>query len=235
MTALLAVLLAAAAAAALAGDPPNLLRARLEPVGRGTAAARRAAWMGVVRRRWPRQRQEDPDVVEACLALSAELKAGVPVPRALAATASERPTLLGPAADRLAIGGDVAAVLREAADRPGAGALRALAAGWTVTELTGAPLSRVLVAVADSLRAEAAVRREAKAQLAMVRTTARLLAALPFGTLLLLSGGDGAAVAFLFGSPYGWACLGSALLFAGAGMAWVGRLARSAVRSAWEA
>lgn len=186
-----------------------------------------------MRRRRP-QPPRDAEIVDACLALSAELQAGVSVPRALAASAREWPALLGTAAGRSVIGGDVAAALRETAERPGAGALRAVAAGWTVTELTGAPLSRVLVAVADSLRAEAAVRREIHAQLATVRTTARLLAALPFGTLLLLSGGDGAAVAFLLGSHYGWACLAGAVLFAGAGMWWVNRLARSAGRSMWE-
>lgn len=233
MTALLAVLVAGAAAAAVTGGRPDLLRARLGPPGGGRTGAGRVGRNVRIRRRQPQH--QEADVVEACLALSAELRSGVPVPRALAAAAQEWPALLGPAAGRSAIGGDVAAALRESAERPGAGALRAVAAGWTVTELTGAPLSRVLVAVADSLRAEAAVRREADAQLAMVRTTSRLLAALPFGTLLLLSGGDGAAVGFLVGSPYGWACLGAALLFVGAGMWWVNRLARSAARSVWEA
>jgi tight adherence protein B len=91
----------------------------------------------------------------------------------------------------------------------------------------------VLVAVADSLRADAAVRREAESQLAAVRATSWLLALLPVGTLLLLSGGGGAPLRFLTGSPYGLACLGTAAALVGLGLWWIDRLARSAVKSVW--
>jgi tight adherence protein B len=253
----LAAVLAAVAAGLLAGHRPSLIAVRLAEShggaphrlvrlrhGRPTSASRdvrpRAG------RRWIRPAtkpfaggadvlRRDADVVEACLALAAELQAGAPVARAMAAVAEDWPELFGSAAVRAATGGDVAAALREAATAPGAASLRAVAAGWEVTDCTGAPLSRVVVAVADSLRTEAAVRREASSQLATARATARILALLPFGTLLLLSGGDGAAIAFLVSSPIGLACLGGAIAFVGVGLWWVGRLTRSATRSAWEA
>lgn len=257
MTAALATVLAAVAAGLLTGGRPSLLAARLalgdsgvsHRFGRLRSGRPSSAAAGVrprTRRRWSRlvtqqlaagafTSRREAAVVEACLALAAELKVGAPVARAVAAVAEEWPELFGSAATRAATGGDVAAALREAAAAPGAASLRAVAAGWEVTDCTGAPLSRVVVAVADSLRTEAAVRREAATQLATARATARILALLPFGTLLLLSGGDGAAVAFLVSSPIGLACLGGAILFVGIGLWWVGRLARSATRSAWEA
>lgn len=257
MTGALAAVLAAVAAGLLAGRRPSLLTARLAPGGSGlpTRLNRlrngRQSSVTVGRRprterRWRRlltrplagsavTSRRDADVVDACLALATELQAGAPVARAVATVAKDWPELFGSAAARAATGGDVAAALREAAKAPGAASLRAVAAGWQITDCTGAPLSRVVVAVADSLRTEAAVRREASAQLATARATARILAVLPFGTLLLLSGGDGAAIAFLVSSPIGLVCLAGAIVFVGIGLWWVGRLARSATRSAWEA
>jgi tight adherence protein B len=66
-----------------------------------------------------------------------------------------------------------------------------------------------------------------------VRATSWLLALLPVGTLLLLSGGGGAPLRFLTGSPYGLACLGTAAALVGLGLWWIDRLARSAVKSVW--
>lgn len=257
MTAALAAVLAAVAAGLLAGRRPSLLAARLALVDGGVRrrlipprfggpSSATTLVRAHIRRRWSRLVTQplagsaivlprEADVVDACLALAAELQAGAPVARAMAAVAEDWPELFGSAAVRAATGGDVAAALREAAAASGAASLRAVAAGWEVTDCTGAPLSHVVVAVADSLRTEAAVRREASTQLATARATARLLAVLPFGTLLVLSGGDGAAIAFLISNPIGLACLGGAISFVGIGLWWVGRLANSATRSAWEA
>jgi tight adherence protein B len=179
------------------------------------------------------RRRRESDAVEACLALAADLRAGVPVRRALESVAADWPELFAPAAGRAAVGADVVSALREEARKPGAAALAAVAAGWEVSERTGAALASVLVAVADSLRADAAVRREAESQLAAVRATSWLLALLPVGTLLLLSGGGGAPLRFLTGSPYGLACLGTAAALVGLGLWWIDRLARSAVKSVW--
>lgn len=192
-------------------------------------------------RYWSRQRsrsagqQRTADVAEACLALAGELRIGLPPERAMAAVAVEWTDLFGAAARRAAVGGDPAAALRTTAKQPGAQPLAAVACAWEVSGRTGASLSSVLVAVSDSLRTEAAIRREAESQLASVRATSRLLALLPVGTLLLFSTSGGRTpVEFLLRSPYGVACLVAALGFIAIGLAWVDRTARRATRSAWD-
>ena len=195
-----------------------------------------AGWSGPLRRRARRAgRDRTEAVTEACLALSAELGTGVPPGRALGAVAETFPDLLGPAAAQAALGGDVASELRRSATTPGAGALRAVAAAWEVCERTGAGLGQVLDRVADSLRADEAVRREASAHLASVRATTRLLAVLPIVTLLVLSGGGGRPLAFLLGTPVGVLCLGLGALLTLAGTVWVERMAAAATRSSWTA
>lgn len=175
----------------------------------------------------------ESDIAEICLALSAELRSGLPMGAAVAAVAADWPDLLGDVAGQSAIGGDVAAALRRAGRPDGASALNAVAAAWEVAERTGAPLSRVLLAVADSLRMAAAARREAHSQLATARSTARLMAILPFGTLVMLSGGEQAAIRFLVTTPVGLVCLGVAAVLAGLGLWWVGRVSRTATGTVW--
>lgn len=195
--------------------------------------------LGVLRRVIARLRASrrsegrENDVSEICLALSAELQSGVPMGKAVTEVAADWPDLLGEVAGQVAVGGEVAEAFRRVAELPGAGALNAVAAAWDVAERTGAPLSRVLLAVADSLRMAVTARREAQSQLATARATARLMAVLPFGTLLLLSSGDRAAVRFLFTTPVGWVCLGIAGSLAALGMWWVDRVSRTTSATVW--
>jgi tight adherence protein B len=236
----LAILLAASAAALAFGGRPSLLASRLGPRQRGGhdlsrafAALRPIAGLRrrVTAARDRRRRQSE--VAEACLLLASTLRTGVAARQALETAAAEWPDVFGPAARGAAIGGDVPVALRDAALKPGCGALAGVAAGWEVSERTGASLSHVIVAVADSLRGEAAVRREADAQLSTVRATSRLLALLPVGTLLLLSGGNGTAMDFLLGSPFGVASVIVAAALVGSGLWWIHRLTKSAIRSPW--
>ena len=179
-----------------------------------------------------RSRECESTVAEACIALAADLRSGLHPRQALQVAAVEWPSLFGQAAGRADIGGDVAPALRAVAGSSGS-AMSAVAAGWQVSERTGAALAVVLTAVADALRADAAARREADAQLSTVRVTARLLAILPVGSLVLLSGGDLAVLRFLVDSPVGLACLGGAVVLVAAGLWWVDRLVRSATKPSW--
>jgi tight adherence protein B len=179
-----------------------------------------------------RGREYESTVAEACIALAADLRSGLHPRQALQVAAAEWPSLFGQAAGRADVGGDVAPALRAVAGASGS-AMSAVAAGWQVSERTGAALAVVLTAVADALRADAAARREADAQLSTVRVTARLLAILPVGSLVLLSGGNLAVVRFLVDSPVGLACLGGALVLVAAGLWWVDRLVRSATKPSW--
>ena len=179
-----------------------------------------------------RSREREVMLTEACIALAADLRSGIHPRQALRVAASEWPDLFGPAAARAEVGGDVTSALRAVAG-PDKSAMSAVAAGWQVSERTGAALAVVLTAVADSLRADAAARREADAQLSTVRFTARLLAVLPVGSLVLLSGGDLRAIRFLISAPSGLACLGVAVVLVAAGLWWVDRLVRSATKPSW--
>jgi tight adherence protein B len=237
----------AAAAVAIAVPPPAgpLVRRRLGTrdqrrwwSARDTAALRATGWvagMAAARaRRRTAERLRSVEVAEACLALVGELRTGQPPTQALTAVARAFPTLLGPAAARSRLGGDVPGALRAAAsDRPGAGALTAVAAAWSVCDRTGAGLADVLASVAGSLRADEAVRREATGQLSSVRATTRLLAVLPVVTLLAASGGGGRPLAFLLGHPVGAACLTAGGSLTVIGLVWVERMVRSATRSPW--
>lgn len=125
-------------------------------------------------------------------------------------------------------GGDVAAALAEGAGQPGAEALREVAACWGVAEGSGAGLAASLDLVAGGLREREAHRREIAAELAGVRASGYLLAALPaFG--LLLGGALGAdPVHVLLGTAPGNVALAAGLVLDVAGVAWLGHLARRA-------
>jgi tight adherence protein B len=102
----------------------------------------------------------------------------------------------------LAAGGDVAAGLRRC-DAPQA---RWLAVAWQVSAGTGAPLTNVLEAYADSLRRHVETVRDRNAALAGPRATAKVLTAMPalgMGLGLLL-GVD--PVSALFAGSAGRAC-----------------------------
>lgn len=188
------------------------------------------------RRRARRARRDctTEGVAAACVSMAADLSAGRTPHQALRLAATEWPELFIAAAGRAQIGGNVPAVLRQAAAQPGAGALTPVAAAWQISQHTGAGLADALLAVADSLRDEAAIRREAAAQLATLRVTARLLALLPVGTLGLFSlGNGGAPVRFLTRTGYGLACLAIAIVLVVVGLWWVERTSQQATRSVW--
>lgn len=128
--------------------------------------------------------------------------------------------LVEAAADAAGDGGCVAEAIERARaeHRDASAAWSMLAAAWAVADAAGAPLAGCLSVLAEALRSEAQLRREAAAALAGPAASARLVAALPviavaFGALL---GFD--TIGVLIGNPVGLACLvaGSALLWAGA-------------------
>jgi len=167
------------------------------------------------------------EVVELCVALGAELRAGAMPVDALATATESLPGLCDEAARVAVLGGNTVEALRVAAGRPGAYGLGRLAAAWAVTELTGSGLAEGCERAAAWLRDEEALRREVAAELAGARSSARLLTVLPLFGLALGTGIGGDPVSFLLGTPYGLACLvgGTALVLTG--LWWTERLARS--------
>ena len=165
-------------------------------------------------------------VIEACGVLASDLRAGRMPGDALASAATICPEL-GPAASAARLGDDVPAALDLAATKPGASGLRALSAGWRVAEQSGAALAAVAERIADALRSEEQVRRQVVAGLAGTRATGRLLAGLPVLGLGLGYAVGAHPLEFLTGTLIGWLCLSVGLVLAGAGMAWIERLADS--------
>lgn len=168
---------------------------------------------------------------ELVAAFAGELRAGRPLSRALHIAVEDAGALrrdLQPACVAAATGGEVANELRLAGEKTGISALRALAACCALSAQTGAALASTLDRVAAGLRADEQLRDEARAQLAGPRTTAYLLAALPFLGVVLAGGLGARPVAVLLHTPVGGGCLaiGAALDFAG--LCWMRRLLRSA-------
>ena len=162
-------------------------------------------------------------VIELCDGLAAELHAGVPVQQALEHACRGDPEW-SPVVVTARVGGDVVGALREAASRPGAGGLVAVAAAWEVSARSGAALAVVLDRIGVGLRDEEEARAEVAASLAPARATAKLLAGLPvFGLALGMSMGA-RPLDFLLGSGLGLVCLAGGLLLAGLGVVWVERL-----------
>lgn len=163
-------------------------------------------------------------VVEACDALTAELRAGQPASTAAKRVAQQHPAL-APVHHACTLGGDVPAAWRQLARLPGYDGLRAVAAAWQVAECSGAGLTDAVGRVAESLRGEQSVRAEVEAALAPARATARMLAVLPAVGLTLGSGLGGDPLDLLLTTT-----VGNLLVFVGAalaiaGMVWVERLA----------
>lgn len=165
-------------------------------------------------------------VVELCEGLAADLRAGQPPLSALRAAAWEWPEF-ALVADAGRLGGDVAAALRRLAERPGAHGLNAVAAAWVVAHRSGAGLADAVALAARAGREDRATARVVETELASARATARLLAVLPLGVLLIGRGSGGDPFGFLLGSVPGLVCLGAGLLLTWAGLTWLERIARS--------
>ncbi|QYJ03130.1 hypothetical protein KUV85_12385 [Nocardioides panacisoli] len=224
--ALAAAVVALGVAGGWAADRPRLLVLGL--VGTAVAAVGHRMW---------RQRRADraaagerAHVVAACEGMQAELAAGQSPGAALASAAGSWP-LLAPVDRTAAAGGDVAAALRSAAVRPGAGDLRLLAAAWEVAHRTGHGLADAVGRVAAELRATERTRRIVTGELAAARATARLVAALPLVALAMGSGAGTDPWSFLLGHPLGIACLVAGLACGLAGLAWIEAIARDVDRT----
>jgi tight adherence protein B len=188
-----------------------------------------ACWSGLAlwrRRRGRRDAQQVAERVrEACEHLAAELGAGLPSGDALEQVARAWPAL-APVAEAHRIGADVPAALRVLSRQPGAGDLRLLAAAWQVAHRTGQGLAASVDRVAGDLAAARRTRRVVDGELASARATARLVAGLPLLAWAMGSGAGGDPLAFLLGTPLGWACLALGAGFGLAGLGWIEAIAR---------
>ena len=187
-------------------------------------AAGTAAW--VLRRaaveRARRNRADETTRVTVGLAML--LRAGQIPTAALAETATDCDAL-APVAAVATLGGDVPAALQEVSETPGREGLARVAGAWRVAERTGAPVASVLLQVAEGLRAERELAGVVEAELAMARGSARIMAFLPLGALLLGSFVGADPLGFLLGNPLGLVLALAGVGLAAAGVVWTEKLA----------
>jgi tight adherence protein B len=168
-------------------------------------------------------------VLEVCDAMASDLAAGQP-PLASLDRAADEWTELAPVAVGGRMGADVPSLLRELATRPGARQLATLAATWQVAQDTGSGLAAALGQAAESIRADRRTARLVASELAAAYATARMLAVLPLGVLVLGAGVGGDPVGFLVRTTPGLVCLGVGLALSYAGLVWLERIADRVVR-----
>lgn len=209
----------------LAGLPARRLVLLLIVLGSLADLARRFR-----RRRCRAEERHRAELLRAtCEAIAADLRAGLPPARALAAAAEEWPEMV-PVLRAATWGADVPAALRELAARPGAEQARVLAAAWQVAHRSGAGLASTLGIAARELREDRATAAVVETELATARATATLLALLPAGMLALGSGVGGDPLAFLVDSGAGLACLAVGLLLVHLGLRWIDAIAEGISR-----
>jgi tight adherence protein B len=176
------------------------------------------------RRRAVAAEHRTDQLLAACDALAADLRAGQPPVTALAAAAADW-SELAPVVAAARLGSDVPDALRDLADLPGAAQARVVAAAWQVAHRSGAGLAGALALAAGHLRDDRATARVVATEMAAAQATARLLAVLPLGVLLLGNGLGGDPVGFLLGTPPGLVCLTTGLALEYAGLSWLAGIA----------
>ena len=174
------------------------------------------------------ERRSD-QVLAACESMASDLSAGQPPLQSLDRAAAEWEEL-APVAAAGRLGADVPTMLRELAARPGARQLRTLAATWQVAHDTGSGLAGAITRAAEAIRSERRTARLVSAELASARATARMLAVLPLGVLVLGSGIGGDPVGFLIDTTPGLVCLASGLGLSFAGLLWLEGIADRVLR-----
>lgn len=184
-----------------------------------------AAWVLSSARRDTRIRKRRDEVARETMGLAMLLRAGQ-IPFLALMEAARDSAELAPVAASARLGGDVAAAFREAAQTPGREGLARVAAAWQVAERSGAPIATVLLQVAEGLRREREVAGMVEAELAMARGSARIMAVLPLGALLLgaLVGAD--PVGFLVSHPLGLVLALIGVSLGAVGVYWTERLSR---------
>lgn len=215
--------------AVLAGGLVALLDGTALALGLIAASALAGGWRMVVRGRSLKGAHQRSDIVlEVCEALAAELRAGQPPLRALRHCVEVWPEL-EPVAAAAELGSDVPAALRRLAELPGCSTLQDLASAWQVSQSSGSTLALAVSRAADSARARRATQRLVVSELASAQATARLVGLLPVLVLAMGSGLGGDPWGFLLATPAGLTCLGSGLLLAYAGLAWIEGIAAGVI------
>lgn len=148
------------------------------------------AYRRTMRRRWAHYDAQREAVAALCTALRSELETGLQPRAAFMSAIWSRPELRD-MADQASVPSpsfDLVQFLSAHAALPGRRALRALAACWHAADRHGVRLTEAVAGIEEGLRAETVRARAVAVELAGIRATILLLAALPvFGIALGLA------------------------------------------------
>jgi tight adherence protein B len=206
--------------------PPPIVLAIIGLAIVGTRARRR--WLAATVRE-----QRATATVEVTFALAGELRAGRTPAQALASVAAVAGPLRATfeaAYASVAVGGDAAAEIAQAAACPGAERLRYVAAAWAVAESAGGRVAVVLEGLSEAMDDDDELHRELDAAMAGPRATMVMLGGLPLLGLLLGQSVGAQPLHLLLHRPLGWALLTAAVVLDGIGVAVTRAIARSALR-----
>ena len=198
-------------------------------------------WLVAGQRRRRRARLAAQECADGARILASLLRSGQIPTAALSEAAKECPQFQ-PAAAASALGADVSSVLRDRSTQPGCEGLGAVAAAWSVSERSGAPVAQVLARVAADLRRRLIglfvvgpdgqvlgrgrnVREVVDSELAAARATGQIMAVLPFAAIGLGFAAGTNPVAFLVGGVPGQLLLLAGVLLTAAGVLWIDKLA----------
>ncbi len=178
------------------------------------------------RRSWAEQDAQREAVTGLCTALRAELEAGLQPKAAFMSAIWSRPELrdMAEQASVPSPSFDLVRFLAAQARRPGRRALRSLAACWHAADRHGVRLTEAVAGIEEGLRAESSRARAVTVELAGIRATILLLAALPaFGIALGLALGADPLDMLLHHTP-GQLCLVLGVGLDLCGLLWTDRL-----------
>lgn len=182
-------------------------------------------WRRLGRARDRRRRADTGDLAHGVVdALVAELRSGAAPATAVGRLALESDLLAG-AATAAASGGDVAAALIAAGDRPGARPLADIGRAWAVSDACGAPLAAVLDQLREAGREDRELQRELVAGVAPARATATLVAVMPPLGLALGTGLGVDPLAVVTTTLPGALCVAAGVAFALGGVLWIDLIA----------
>jgi len=207
-----AVLGGPVAAGVLAGGAGGLAHAVLRLRGNRSADRLRAAW------------------IEVLAGAVAELRAGRSPPEALRVAVDlvpDAPRSLRQAVQPAA-GESMGDRLRAAGSGSRSGVAQLLPVAWEVAERSGAGLADVLAGLERELRHSQDLHRRLRTELAGSRASAALLAGLPLVGLGLGAALGADPLGVLLHTPAGAVCVAVGGTLEGLGLAWTGRLCRSA-------
>jgi Flp pilus assembly protein TadB len=175
-----------------------------------------------------RHREQEAAVPEALDVLRATIAAGVSPARALQAAAEATPLQLAPvlteAVRSAELGANAGRALADAGHRWRLTDMVLAGEALDLAEATGAPAGRVLAGVTAAARDRVRGRQARLAATAEARLSARVVAGMAPGFLVVLTLTAPADAAFLVKSPAGWATVAAAAAFEALGAWWASRI-----------